>query len=124
MATRKSKPASFDAMVKLFMKQHQIPSKKDVDKLLAKIERLENLLKESAASTQRSGKSILPTSPKTKMTATETVMQVIKESEEPISFSQIKEKTGFGEKKLRNIIFRMGKMGKILTVSRGVYTAA
>jgi len=35
--------------------------------------------------------------------------------------ADIQGKTGFGEKKLRNIIFRLHKLGRIQRLSRGVY---
>lgn len=36
---------------------------------------------------------------------------------------EIKAKTGFDDKKVRNIIFRLNKNGSIERVSRGVYIA-
>jgi hypothetical protein len=45
MPRRKGKAVSFDAMVKFFMQNYNIPTKKDVDKLMAKLDRLENLMK-------------------------------------------------------------------------------
>ena len=39
-------------------------------------------------------------------------------------FSDIQAKTGFGDKKIRNIIFRLNKIGKIKRKSRGIYIAA
>ena len=48
MPKKKGKMISFDAMVKFFMQNYDIPTKKDVDKLMAKLERLENLVNQSA----------------------------------------------------------------------------
>jgi hypothetical protein len=44
MSTKKGKTISFDAMVKFFMQNYNIPTKKDVDKVMAKLDRLENLI--------------------------------------------------------------------------------
>ena len=44
MPTKKGKTISFDAMVKFFMQNYNIPTKKDVDKVMAKLDRLENLI--------------------------------------------------------------------------------
>jgi hypothetical protein len=44
MPTKKGKTISFDAMVKFFMQNYNIPTKKDVDKVMAKLDRLENLV--------------------------------------------------------------------------------
>ena len=53
MAKRKSKTVTFDAMVKFFMQTYDIPTKKDVDKLLARLDRIEKLLKSSGISRRR-----------------------------------------------------------------------
>ena len=47
MAKRRGKQVSFDAMVKFFMQYYNIPTKKDVEKLMAKMDRLEQLIKAS-----------------------------------------------------------------------------
>ena len=47
MARRKGKPVSFDAMVKFFMQYYNIPTKKDVEKLVERMDRLEKVIKES-----------------------------------------------------------------------------
>ena len=44
MPRRKGRPISFDAMVKFFMQNYSIPTKKDVDQLMAKLDRLESLI--------------------------------------------------------------------------------
>ena len=49
MSRKKGKVVSFDAMVKFFMQHYNIPTKKDVDRLMAKLDRLENLMKNSMA---------------------------------------------------------------------------
>jgi predicted transcriptional regulator of viral defense system len=57
------------------------------------------------------------------LSASDAVFEVIKPYKDGVGFGEIQEKTGFGEKKLRNIIFRLNKMDKIKRVSRGVYVA-
>jgi DNA-binding IclR family transcriptional regulator len=52
------------------------------------------------------------------------VLEVIKRFKNGIEFSEIQERTGFGEKKLRNIIYRLHKMKKIARKSRGIYIAS
>jgi DNA-binding transcriptional regulator PaaX len=41
-----------------------------------------------------------------------------------LGFAEIQAKTGFDEKKIRNIIFRLNKTGKIKRKTRGIYVAA
>ena len=119
MSRRKGKGVSFDAMVKFFMQNYNIPTKKDVDKLMAKLDRLENLINRSMTGLYRgqSGRR------KTAQTAVDVVLDVIKHSRQGIGFAEIQAKTGFGEKKIRNIIFRLNKTGKIKRKSRGIYVA-
>ena len=119
MSKRKGKAISFDAMVKFFMQNYSIPTKKDVDKLMAKLDRLENLINRSMTGLYRSHSGRR----KTAQTAVVVVLDVIKHSRQGIGFAEIQAKTGFGEKKIRNIIFRLNKTGKIKRKSRGIYIA-
>ena len=121
MQKRKGKAPSFDAMVKFFMRQYNIPTKKDVDRLMVKLDRLENLIKQSAMSPDNAGVRIGRR--KTALTAIDVVLDAIKRSKQGADFATIQTKTGFDEKKIRNIIFRLNKIGKIKRKSRGIYTA-
>ena len=122
MSRNKGKTISFDAMVKFFMQNYDIPTKKDVDKLMARLDRLENLVKQSAlgANNARAHYSRR----KTALTAVDIVLDTIKHSRQGLGFAEIRAKTGFDEKKIRNIIFRLNKTGKIKRKRRGIYIAA
>jgi uncharacterized protein (UPF0335 family) len=124
MAKRKGKGVSFDAMVKYFMQTYQVPTKKDVDKLIERLDHLEKMIKAAGSSGRTRRPPADKTSrPKVALLASDAVFEVIKPYKEGVGFGEIQEKTGFGEKKLRNIIFRLNKMDKIKRVSRGVYVA-
>jgi hypothetical protein len=123
MQKRKGKSVSFDAMVKFFMQNYNIPNKKDVDRLMAKLDRLENLIKAAMASGKYPLKGPVAKR-KAAITAVDIVFDVIKRSGKGMGFSEIQAKTGFGDKKIRNIIFRLNKTGKIKRKSRGIYVAA
>jgi predicted transcriptional regulator of viral defense system len=56
-----------------------------------------------------------------KLTATDQVLKIVNTSKKGIDIISIKKKTGFGDKKLRNIIFRANKEGKIKREDRGIY---
>ncbi|MGB5159179.1 hypothetical protein [Desulfobacterium sp. N47] len=126
MAKKRVKPVSFDAMVKFFMLTYDIPSRKDFQKIMAKLESLEMLIKNSSTKGGRlsanSGSGMTNWNKSVK-TAFETVFGVIKSYERGAGFDEIQEKTGFNEKKIRNIIFRLNKLGKIKRKSRGIYIA-
>jgi hypothetical protein len=121
MPKRKGKTPSLDAMVKFFMRQYNIPTKKDVDRLLTRLDRLENLIKQAALSPDNTDVRIGRR--KTALTAIDVVLDVIKRSKQGTGFADIQAKTGFEEKKIRNIIFRLNKIGKIKRKSRGIYIA-
>ena len=121
MPKRKGKTPSFDAMVKFFMRQYNIPTKKDVDRLLTRLDRLENMIKQAALSPDNAGVRIGRR--KTALTAIDVVLDVIKRSKQGTGFADIQAKTDFEEKKIRNIIFRLNKIGKIKRKSRGIYIA-
>ena len=122
MPKKKGKTISFDAMVKFFMQSYDIPTKKDVDKLMAKLDRLEKLIKHSevGSNNARVGSSRR----RTALSAVDIVLDTIKHSRQGLGFTEIQAKTGFDEKKIRNIIFRLNKIGKIKRKRRGIYIAA
>jgi len=123
MPKKKGKSVSFDAMVKFFMQHYDIPTKKDVTGLMTKIDRLETLIKSKSApgKSKRSAKAAPKIGQTSSLTASDMVMGVIKKSRQGADFAGIQAETGFGEKKLRNIIFRLNQMKKIKRKSRGVY---
>ena len=123
MPRKKGKPISFDAMVKFFMQTYNIPTKKDVDRMIAKLDRIEKMLRTSGDVGPYTVKSRISRR-KTTLTAIDIVYDVIKRSKKGLGFSDIQAKTGFGDKKIRNIIFRLNKIGKIKRKSRGLYIAA
>ena len=120
MTKRKGKPVSFDAMVKFFMHNYNIPTKRDIDGLNDRLDRLEKLIKAMAPRSRRSAANSNDASP---ANATETVLELIKRSKNGIGIAKVREQTGYDDKKLRNIIFRLNKIEKIMLVSRGSYKA-
>jgi len=129
MARKRSKSVSFDAMVKFFMQTYGIPTKKDLDKVMASLDRLESLVRSGSVSRGRK-----PAATKAKVaiqgkrnrsgvTASDAVLSIIKRSKNGVGFADIQKKAGFPEKKLRNIIFRLNKLEKIKRKDRGIYLA-
>lgn len=121
MPKRKGKPVSFDAMVKFFMHNYNIPTKRDIDGLNDRLDRLEKLIKTITPRSRRSAAKSNDASP---ANATETVLDLIRQSRNGIGIAEVREQTGYDDKKLRNIIFRLNKIEKIRRVSRGKYKAA
>ena len=57
-------------------------------------------------------------------TASETVFELVRNSNNGVDYSVIVEKTGYNKKKIANIFFNLKKQGKIKSVSKGVYSLA
>lgn len=117
MVRKKGKAVSFDAMVKFFLQSYDIPTKRDVEKILARLDHLEALIS-TAASVAR-GRDAR----RSRGAAADVVLDLIRRSKQGLKFADLQTKTGFAEKKVRNIIFRLHKLEKIKRHSRGVYIA-
>jgi len=59
-----------------------------------------------------------------KLTATAEVLKIIKGHKKGVDIPKLKKKTGFADTKIRAIIYRASKEGKINRLSRGVYVSA
>jgi len=128
MPKKKGKSVSFDAMVKFFMQSYSIPTKQDVEKLMARLDRLEDLIKtmivtEGRHRTIRTNTAKGAAGSASVKTASDTVWETIKAASAGIGFVEIQQRVGYNDKKLRNIIFRLDKTGRIRRVRRGIYIA-
>ena len=130
MVRRKGKSISFDAMIKFFMQNYDIPRKRDIDKIIARIDQLEALIRKTSTPSRVKGgggkksAKAKPLRVKSPATASDTVLEVIKRFKNGVGISEIQTRTGFAEKKLRNIIFRLNKMKKIKRKNRGIYVVS
>jgi len=126
MVRKRGKSISFDAMVKFFMMNYDIPSRKDIHKILIRLDNIETLIRNSGFS-QKGGRFAAAEgkgrNSRSVKTAFEVVYDSIKSVERGADFAEIQAKTGFNEKKIRNIIFRLNKYGRIKRKNRGVYIA-
>ena len=60
----------------------------------------------------------------TQITATDQILNIIKRSKKGVDVPTLKRKTGFDDKKVRNIVFRASKEGRIKKSGRGIYVGA
>ncbi len=128
MSARKSKSVSFDAMVKFFMRQYSIPTRKDIESLMARLDSIETLLRGGSRAPVRRIVTTADNAPKSAsqrqvLTATDMVFDVIQQAPKGVGFKGIQAATGFDDKKIRNIIYRLDKTKKIKRKTRGIYTA-
>jgi hypothetical protein len=59
-----------------------------------------------------------------KVTATDKVLSIISRSKKGVNTASLKKKTGFNDSKVRSIVFRLKKAGKVKAVTKGVYVKA
>ena len=121
MPRKKGKSVSFDAMVKFFMHTYNIPTKQDIERINARLDRIERLLVSAETGKGRRSPGGRALGKQSLNTASDLVLQLIQRHGDGIGFGDIQIQTGFGEKKLRNIIFRLNKTGKIKRKTRGIY---
>jgi predicted Rossmann fold nucleotide-binding protein DprA/Smf involved in DNA uptake len=98
----------------------------DMQKLLNNLEKAlstEKAKTRTKAKTKPARKSAARKKP-LKGSATDAVLSTIKGSVRGVTSAQIKEETGFNDTKIRNIIFRLKKQGRIKNRGRGVYVSA
>ncbi|MFH1077004.1 MAG: hypothetical protein V1753_09280 [Pseudomonadota bacterium] len=107
---------TFDAMVKFFIQYYQIPTKHDVEKLILRLDKLQEAMARMGALKEKKA----PTQKKREI---DIVLQAIERSKTGINVSTIQKKTGLEEKPVRNIIFRLLKEKKIARAARGIYHA-
>ena len=78
----------------------------------------------TASKRKASKKPVKKTTTKTrvkKMTAADSVLRIISKSKKGVSTAAIIEQTGYNQKKVANIIYRLKNQGKIKTVQKGIY---
>ena len=124
MSRKKGKSPSFDAMIKFFIKRYDIPTRKDIDQLAVRMDQIEKLIRTGAWNDQkkRRMKDDDSKTPKAPISAAfQVVYDAITQSDNPVTVTEIMKLTGYGEKKIRNILYRLGKMDKIIRAERGQY---
>ena len=60
----------------------------------------------------------------TQATAVDTVFTIIKRYKKGIDTAALMEKTGYNQKKIANLVFKLRKQGKIKSAGKGVYLKA
>jgi len=124
---KRKKSYSFDAVMRFFLQYYSIPTKQDIEGLGKRIDRLEKAVRagkggsKKTAGAKRSAKKGQARRGRAKMTATEKVLSVMRRSSQGVDVARLKARTGFEDKKIRNIIFRLTRQRIIKRAGRGVY---
>ncbi len=108
--------------------------KKDLQALSRDIKALERKMAKLIAAAEKSEKATTtkrapakkapPTKKTVQPTATDQVLNIIKRSKKGVNAATLMTKTGFDLKKVRNILARIFKEGKVKRAGRGVYIGA
>ncbi|MCP4116676.1 MAG: hypothetical protein GY737_14950 [Desulfobacteraceae bacterium] len=148
--TQKTTPGvTWEGLVHLFLEKFEIPSRVDISQIHQRLDRVENLIYQSqpeafsrpseafsrpSEAFSRPPEALHGSPAAVKMTgrigekksviASDVVLNVIAEQAKGADFKTIKAATDYNDKKLRNIIFRLDKIGKIKRVKRGIYKKA
>ena len=77
--------------------------------------------KKKAAAKKAPAKKAVAKKKTSQVTATDKILQIVKRSKKGVDVPTLKKKTGFDDKKVRNIVFRASKEGKIKKSGRGIY---
>ncbi len=102
---------------------------KDLKKLTQKTEKMMKQLekpKKAQAAKKPKAKAVRKTTVKkpTRVSASGTVLAIVKRSRKGIDTATLEKKTGFEGRKIRDIIFRLRKQGKIKSERKGLYVKA
>ncbi len=131
MKKGRQRAPNLDVVVRFLLQHYKIPTKRDVEKLLARMDQLEAALRRADISTgigrkvnrrKGLGKKTRLAKGQTRVTDKDRVLGMVKRSPKGIDVARLKTKTGFEDKKIRNIVFRLVREGAITRVGRGVYT--
>jgi hypothetical protein len=97
---------------------------KDLEKMSRRVQKLSASIPKAKGKAQKASMPKPAAPKKGKKTGTQAVLDMIKKSKTGIAAGALIKKTGFGDKKIRNIIFKAWKEGKIERVGRGVYKSS
>ncbi len=112
-------PQTWETFIQLVLKKLDIPTRKDVMELHSRLDKIENLVSKMRPASQTTKSRTRKTG--RKKTAVVIVHEEIAKHPQGVNFAAIKSTTGYDDKKLRNIIYRLDKIGKIKKIGRGIY---
>ncbi len=116
MVEKPEQGTNWESFIKMLLGRLDIPTKEDLVFLNGRLDRLEQLIYE-----KKPGKPHPARPVQGRKNASSIVLEVIGNHPKGADFKTLQATTGFNEKKLRNIIFRLDKLKKIKRVKRGSY---
>ena len=119
MSENKEQHISWEGVIRTLLDRLEIPSGSELRELHKRLDKLEALVYQKAPD----GRKTKEKRRKSRKSASDIVLEIITKFPEGTDFKTLKEKSGYEDKKLRNIIYRLDKIGRIEKVERGVYKA-
>ncbi len=109
--------ANWEGAIKTLLQRLDMPTKEDIHHLHARLDTLEQLIQQKQPAAKR------PPRKKTskRKSASAITLEIIAGYPDGVDFKTIMDATGFDDKKLRNIIYRLDSLEKIKRVRRGTY---
>jgi len=123
----KSGIAALAKKLEALLKAHEpMPKAKKVTKKKAvkKAKTVKKAPAKKASGKKAPAKKAVAKKKATQVTATDKILQIVKRSKKGVDVPTLKKKSGFDDKKVRNIVFRASKEGKIKKSGRGMYVGA
>ncbi len=93
------------------------------DKMIKRLEKLEKKAQVAKKPKAKAVKKAVVKKP-AKLSASGTVLAIVKRSRKGVDKATLIKKTGFEDKKIRDITYRLRKQGKIKTEPKGIYVKA
>ena len=113
------------------MKKDILAIGKKLEKLIAAVEKSEKATSTKASKAKAVKAKTVKKAPKatakkktTKVTATDQILKIISRSKKGVDTATLVKKSGFDQKKVRNILQRTFKPGKIKRAAKGIYIGA
>ena len=99
------------------------PARKEANQLSGKKSASKKSVKSATGKARKKTPAKISAAKRTraKLTDTEQLLTVIKRSRKGVDVATLRQKTGFDEKKIRNMIYKAHKEGKIRRAGRGIY---
>lgn len=95
-----------------------------IDKMIIAIDKVEKPKAAPAKPVMKDAAKLAAKKTARKATAADTVRAIIKRRKKGVDTDVLMEKTGFNQKKVANIVFKLRKLGIIKSAGRGVYVKA
>jgi uncharacterized protein with PhoU and TrkA domain len=112
---------NFESLISGFLSKLELATKSDVHSLMERIDHLEQMIASVTIDSDTQKMQKIKTVA-TNQRLSDQVLEIMKKNESPMTYAQLKQVSDFDEKSLRNVIYRLNKLGRIKTVRRGLYT--